>query len=135
MLRKSVKSQPTFCGFGRLSFRNSSPKKSGTGQRLYRKRDVEWALRIKRLLYDDGYTIPGARQVFQADAREVRKKAAGPELPMPTAASNAAVAGLESVRKELRALAGILSAPVKTAPRPRIEQTGTDKKAGDLFEL
>ncbi len=121
--------------FWETEFPQLKPNKSGTGQRLYRKRDVEWALRIKRLLYDEGYTIPGARQVFQADAREVRKKAAGPELPMPTAASNAAVAGLESVRKELRALAGILSVPVKTAPRRRIEQTVTDKKAADLFEL
>src|SRR5271154_967666 len=80
--------------FWETEFPQLKPNKSGTGQRLYRKRDVELALRIKRLLYDEGYTIPGARQVFQTEARDVRKKAAGPELPMPIAASNAAVIGL-----------------------------------------
>src|SRR5271163_4697724 len=92
---------PYVLRFWETEFSQLKPNKSGTGQRLYRKRDVELALRIKRLLYDEGYTIPGARQVFQSEAREVRKKSAAPELPMPGATSNAAVAGLESVRKEL----------------------------------
>src|SRR5277367_6474049 len=82
--------------FWESEFHQLKPNKSGTGQRLYRKRDVEMTLRIKRLLYDDGYTIPGARQVFQSEAREVRKKNSAPALPMPVAPSNAAVAGLES---------------------------------------
>src|SRR5271163_3678002 len=85
--------------FWETEFSQLKPNKSGTGQRLYRKRDVELALRIKRLLYDEGYTIPGARQAFQAEAREVRKKNSAPALPMPVATSNAAVAGLESVKK------------------------------------
>jgi DNA-binding transcriptional MerR regulator len=41
------------------------PKKSGTGQRLYRKRDIENILKIKTLLYDQGYTIAGARRQLQ----------------------------------------------------------------------
>src|SRR6201994_5103292 len=67
--------------FWETEFPQLKPNKSGTGQRLYRKRDVELALRIKRLLYDEGYTIPGARQVFQAEAREVRRKNSAPALP------------------------------------------------------
>ena len=51
--------------------------KGGTGQRLYRRKDVELALEIKQLLYSEGYTIPGARQLLQARSR--RKDA--PELP------------------------------------------------------
>jgi DNA-binding transcriptional MerR regulator len=121
--------------FWETEFPQLKPNKSGTGQRLYRKRDVEWALRIKRLLYDEGYTIPGARQVFQAEARELRKKVAGPELPMPVPASNAAVASLESVRKELRALLGVLSAPVSRAPRRRAAQLAVEQKPENLFEL
>src|SRR5580658_10916399 len=39
--------------------------KSGTGQRLYRKRDVELVLRIKRLVHAEGFTLPGARQVLE----------------------------------------------------------------------
>jgi DNA-binding transcriptional MerR regulator len=38
------------------------PVKSPKGQRLYRREDVETVLRIKRLLYDEGFTIAGARR-------------------------------------------------------------------------
>ena len=121
--------------FWESEFQQLKPNKSGTGQRLYRKRDVEMALRIKRLLYDEGYTIPGARQVFQAEARESRKKSAGPELPLPVASSDAVVAGLEKVRKELRELVGVLSAPVGSGARSRASRTTADRKPGALFEL
>ena len=48
--------------FWETEFPQLKPNKGGTGQRLYRRRDVELALRIKSLLYDQGYTIPGARR-------------------------------------------------------------------------
>ena len=46
-----------------------SPKKSGTGHRLYRRKDVELLLRIKHLLYDKRFTIEGARQSLHSEAR------------------------------------------------------------------
>jgi DNA-binding transcriptional MerR regulator len=46
-----------------------SPKKSGTGHRLYRRKDVELLLRIKHLLYDRKFTIEGARQTLQEELR------------------------------------------------------------------
>ena len=46
-----------------------SPKKSGTGHRLYRRKDVELLLRIKHLLYDKRFTIEGARQTLHSEAR------------------------------------------------------------------
>jgi DNA-binding transcriptional MerR regulator len=46
-----------------------SPKKSGTGHRLYRRKDVELLLRIKHLLYDKKFTIEGARQNLQAESK------------------------------------------------------------------
>jgi DNA-binding transcriptional MerR regulator len=46
-----------------------SPKKSGTGHRLYRRKDVELLLRIKHLLYEKRFTIEGARQSLQAATR------------------------------------------------------------------
>ena len=55
--------------FWESEFPQLKPNKGGTGQRLFRRRDVEMALRIKRLLYDEGYTIPGARQLLKTDAR------------------------------------------------------------------
>jgi DNA-binding transcriptional MerR regulator len=52
-----------------------SPKKSGTGHRLYRRKDVELLLRIKHLLYEKRFTIEGARQSLQAAARAPKPRA------------------------------------------------------------
>jgi DNA-binding transcriptional MerR regulator len=46
-----------------------APQKNRAGQRVYRKRDVEMALRIKELLYEDQYTIAGARKRLANDLR------------------------------------------------------------------
>ena len=56
--------------FWESEFPQLRPNKGGTGQRLFRRRDVETALRIRRLLYDEGYTIPGARQILKTDPIE-----------------------------------------------------------------
>src|SRR5579884_1944620 len=53
-----------------------SPKKSGTGHRLYRRKDVELLLRIKHLLYEKKFTIEGARQRLQEESRAPKVKAA-----------------------------------------------------------
>ena len=47
-----------------------SPQKNRSGQRSYRRRDVEIALRVKELLYDDLYTIAGAKKKLQIELRE-----------------------------------------------------------------
>jgi DNA-binding transcriptional MerR regulator len=60
-----------------------SPQKNRSGQRSYRRRDVEIALRIKELLYDDLYTIAGAKKKLQGELRESsRLKIVHPE-PSP----------------------------------------------------
>ncbi len=50
-----------------------SPQKNRSGQRTYRRRDVEIALRIKDLLYEDLYTIAGAKKRLQNEMRESSK--------------------------------------------------------------
>ena len=45
--------------FWETEFPQLKPIKSSTGQRMYRKRDVESVVRIKKLLYEDGFTIAG----------------------------------------------------------------------------
>jgi len=50
-----------------------SPQKNRSGQRSYRRRDVEIALRIKQLLYDEMFTIAGAKKKLQAELRETPK--------------------------------------------------------------
>ena len=50
-----------------------APQKNRAGQRTYRRRDVEMALRIKELLYDEKYTIAGAKQKLSNDMRGVNR--------------------------------------------------------------
>lgn len=50
-----------------------APQKNRAGQRVYRKRDVEMALRIKELLYEDQYTIAGAKKRLTNELRGVGK--------------------------------------------------------------
>ncbi|MFL6207614.1 MAG: MerR family transcriptional regulator [Pyrinomonadaceae bacterium] len=50
-----------------------APQKNRAGQRTYRKRDVEMVLRIKELLYEDQYTIAGAKKKLQSDLRGASK--------------------------------------------------------------
>ncbi len=57
--------QPYILRYWESEFPLLQPKKSGTGQRLYRKRDIEIVLNIKQLLYDWRYTIAGARRQLQ----------------------------------------------------------------------
>src|SRR4249920_4207502 len=55
-------------------FPSLAPKKSGTGHRLYRRKDVELLLRIKHLLYEKRFTIDGARQHLHDEAKNVHQK-------------------------------------------------------------
>jgi len=55
-------------------FPSLSPKKSGTGHRLYRRKDVEMLLKIKHLLYEKRFTIDGARQFLQAESKAASSK-------------------------------------------------------------
>src|SRR6185437_14040764 len=66
--------------FWETEFPQLKPVKSSTGQRMYRRKDVESVLRIKQLLYEEGFTRPGPRQHLRAEVKTDRKQ--GP-LPFP----------------------------------------------------
>ena len=57
--------KPYVLRFWESEFAGLGPKKSGTGHRLYRRKDVELVLEIKRLLYEKRFTIEGARKVLE----------------------------------------------------------------------
>jgi DNA-binding transcriptional MerR regulator len=87
--------------FWETEFPLLKPVKSSTGQRMYRQRDVENVLRIKRLLYEQGYTIAGARQHLRAEAKPARLQSG---LPFPKKGSP----DLKKVRQGLEEILGIL---------------------------
>jgi DNA-binding transcriptional MerR regulator len=52
--------------FWEAEFPALSPPKSKSGQRTYRPKDIEILLKIRKLLYEDGFTIAGARKKLSA---------------------------------------------------------------------
>jgi len=93
--------------FWETEFPQLKPTKSSTGQRMYRRREVEFAVRIKTLLYEKGFTIVGAREQLKVEAKPA--KAAG--LLFPPAAPDKS--SLKKVRAELQDLLTMLSGKVK----------------------
>ncbi|HVO61507.1 MAG TPA: MerR family transcriptional regulator [Terriglobales bacterium] len=89
--------------FWESEFPQLKPVKSSTGQRMYRRKDVENVLRIKELLYEQGFTIAGARQQFRSEVHEHRKQH---PLPFPSQRP----AELTHIRHGLQEILGILSA-------------------------
>ncbi len=93
-------------------FPQLKPNKGGSGQRLYRRRDVEMALRIKTLLYDEGYTIAGARQAFKSELRSPQS----PQMGIDGIGQTVDVSHLQAIQKELRELHALLSKPATARP-------------------
>jgi DNA-binding transcriptional MerR regulator len=87
--------------FWESEFPQLKPPKSSTGQRTYRRPDVENVLRIKRLLYEEGFTIPGARQ-------HLRDEVKGKQKALPFAHQAGGRTELKQVRQGLREILGIL---------------------------
>jgi DNA-binding transcriptional MerR regulator len=134
--------------FWESQFPQLKPNKSGTGQRLYRRRDVEMVLNIKRLVHAEGYTISGARQVLeqthhrpgpQPAPQLTPHRAPGHDpqslLPVsdPTQRLNAVTATIGNARTELREIVGLLSSPVQIPPRRRPRITPPPEFSGSLF--
>jgi DNA-binding transcriptional MerR regulator len=59
--------KPFVLRYWETEYPSLQPVKSAKGQRLYRREDVETVLRIKRLLYDQGFTIAGARRLLREE--------------------------------------------------------------------
>ncbi len=104
--------------FWETQFPQLKPNKSGTGQRLYRRREVELVLEIKRLVHGEGYTLAGARQALDAMRRGDQSR-----LPLEEAERGPqlkdAASVLRNARAELREIAGMLAAPEPQAARSR----------------
>jgi DNA-binding transcriptional MerR regulator len=79
------------------------PKKSGTGHRMYRRKEVELLLKIKHLLYEKKYTIEGARQ-YLSEAKSTKRKRPFQGEQRELFSGNA----LPEIRKELVAILDLL---------------------------
>jgi DNA-binding transcriptional MerR regulator len=151
--------------FWETEFPQLKPNKSGTGQRLYRRRDVEMVLEIQRLVHAEGYTLAGARQALdqgksrpgprlaqqpptqlavvpesQASQQPDTASNSQPRLPLVVDGSaqqrlDAAASVIGHARAELRALAAQLSLPVPNVPRRRPRLVSAAHTSDSLFPL
>jgi DNA-binding transcriptional MerR regulator len=91
--------------FWETEFPQLKPSKSNTGQRLYRRKDVENVVRVKKLLYEEGYTINGARQFIKSEGKRDRS-----QVTLPFAHLHSDGTQLREIKQGLRDVLGILSA-------------------------
>ncbi len=105
--------EPHVLRYWETEFASLSPPKSRSGQRTYRPKDIELLLRIRKLLYEDGFTIAGARKQLgtgvpsntPATERHPRVRA---RSKAATSATKASGKPLEKVREELQNILTLL---------------------------
>jgi DNA-binding transcriptional MerR regulator len=101
---KLAELQPYVLRYWETEFPQLAPGKSGGGQRLYTRGEVDIILRIKELLYQEGFTIAGAKKKLETEMTE--GVVAPPEPPPPTPRASP---DLAKVKRELRAILEMLS--------------------------
>jgi len=104
--------KPYVLRFWETEFSALGPKKSGTGHRLYRRKDVELVLEIKTLLYEKRFTIEGARKHLESRGKmQPVAVPAAPKTRKSRAQANlfdSSDAAIDVVRKELQELLKML---------------------------
>lgn len=130
--------------FWETQFPQLKPNKSGTGQRLYRRHDVELALKIKQLVHTEGYTLSGARQALEQSHRQPNPDTQpDPQSRLPltvvgetqtiSAQPDDVASTIAHARAELREIANLLAAPVPQPPRRRARLATMPSTSGSLF--
>ena len=94
--------QPYVLRYWETEFPPLAPNKSGGGQRLYTQRDLDVIMRIKQLLYSEGFTIAGAKKKLEGESSESEFPAA------PAPAAKDLTKALLNIKKELTAILQML---------------------------
>lgn len=128
--------EPYVLRFWETQFPGLKPNKGGTGQRLYRRREVELALRIKQLVHGEGYTLAGARQAIEAAPRTKLAKQQG-VLPLAGEQAqkklDAAAAAIGRARAELRDLVRQLTVETPTIQERKSRISTLRQRGEPLF--
>jgi len=98
--------QPYVLRYWETEFPALTPNKSGGGQRLYTQREIDTILRIKQLLYSEGFTIAGAKKKLESDGIADRSLQVGGENATPT--DTAMRKALLDVKRDLLAILAML---------------------------
>ena len=107
--------QPYVLRYWETEFPPLAPGKTGGGQRLYTQGEIDVILRIKELLYDEGFTIAGAKKKLEAELDESGALRAAEPEPVETTpkkksrSASQSSAALGKIRRELEEILEMLS--------------------------
>ncbi|HZT68954.1 MAG TPA: MerR family transcriptional regulator [Terriglobia bacterium] len=97
-----AQTKPYVLRYWETEFPTLKPVKSSTGHRLYRKPDVEMVFEIKRLLYEEGFTIEGARKYLAGNSGETADT-------LSRGQSRLSTAHVQAIKRELEGILTIVS--------------------------
>ena len=97
--------EPPTLRYWEMEFEDLRPEKNAMGQRIYRPKDIETAYLIKKLLYEEGFTIAGARKQLKKEIAKLHGEA--------TLTQEEIVDSLRKIRWELQEILTLLNRGVK----------------------
>jgi DNA-binding transcriptional MerR regulator len=107
--------QPYVLRYWETEFPALAPNKSGGGQRLYTRSEIDVILRIKQLLYSEGFTIAGAKKKLEVElsapaevAPQVEAEAPAKKPRAAAKASASATKKIARVKKDLQSILELL---------------------------
>ena len=93
--------QPYVLRYWESEFPSLAPAKNNSGQRIYRRRDIETIFRIKTLLYEEGFTIAGAKKKLELEMKDVESGKLPDETLTPGSISDPMREKIQEIKSEL----------------------------------
>ena len=100
--------QPYVLRYWESEFPSLAPAKNNSGQRIYRRRDIETIFRIKTLLYEEGFTIAGAKKKLELEMKD--NESGKVPTPTPGSISDPTRETIQEIKSELSDLLDYLDA-------------------------
>ncbi|MEO8361233.1 MAG: MerR family transcriptional regulator [Vicinamibacteria bacterium] len=125
--------QPYVLRYWETEFPTLAPAKNSSGQRIYRRRDIETVIRIKELLYGEGFTVAGARKKIE------QEQAGRVDTPVSTAVLETAFEGAEPDTKigptpSAAAIRAAMAHPPPHAPTSSEHAVARDDKTRAILQ-
>jgi DNA-binding transcriptional MerR regulator len=120
-----TQTQPYVLRFWESEFPQLAPKKNRSGQRIYSSEDIEVVEEIKRLLYEDGFTIAGARKQLELEGVRDTTPKAKPKKPEAAAAK-------KSTKKPAKKAAKKAAAATRAAIAHDLQADGDEHTLDEL---
>ncbi len=101
-----TETQPYVLRYWESEFPALAPAKNNSGQRIYRRRDIETILRIKALLYEEGFTIAGAKKKLEQEMKD--EDAGHPTTTRPLSDGEPGADKIQAIKSGLRDILQLL---------------------------